>query len=105
MVHRHPTQGSDGIRHRLVAARRPRRPRLLSPEQLHSLADAVQGPEPGRGLWTGPLGMQWITEGTGREHLAPYRGHDYVKSRRMSPRRSRPRFYNVDSAAQPRRTD
>jgi transposase len=100
VVHRYNTEGPDGVRDRRLAARPPRRPRLLTPEQLQELAKAVQKPAPGGGLWTGPLVAQWIAEKTGRDHVAPQRGHDYLKRLRMSPQRPRPRHHEADAAAQ-----
>jgi transposase len=100
VVHRYKVEGPDGLRDRRLTAQPPRRPRLLTPEQLQELADAVQGPAPGGGLWTGPLVAQWIAEKTGREHVAPQRGHDYLKRLRMSPQVPRPRHHDLDPAAQ-----
>src|SRR5438270_4105203 len=95
VVHRYNAEGPAGLRDRRLAARPPRRPTLLSPEQLQELAEAVQGPGPAGGLWTGPHVAQWIAEKTGRKHVAPQRGHDYLKRLRMSPQVPRPRHHDV----------
>jgi transposase len=100
VVHRYNLEGPDGVRDRRLAARPPRRPRLLSAEQLQELAEAVQGPAPGGGLWTGPAVARWIGEKTGRDQVAPQRGHDYLKRLRMSPQVPRPRHHDADPAAQ-----
>jgi transposase len=100
VVHRYNTEGPDGVRDRRLAARPPLRPRLLTPEQLQELAAAVQGPAPGGGRWTGPAVAHWIAEKTGRDHVAPQRGHDYLMRLRMSPQVPRPRHHAVDPAAQ-----
>jgi transposase len=100
VVHRYNAEGPDGVRDRRLAARPPRRARLLSAAQLQELAEAVQGPAPGGGLWTGPLVAQWIAKKTGRAHVAPQRGHDYLRHLRMSPQVPRPRHHAVDPAAQ-----
>ena len=100
VVQRYNQEGPAGVRDRRLEQTPPVRDPLLTPEQLQELADAVQGPAPGGGLWTGPLVAQWIAEKTGRDHVAPQRGHDYLKRLRMSPQVPRPRHHDVDSAAQ-----
>lgn len=100
VVHRYNAEGPDGLRDRRLAARPPRRPALLTPEQQQELAAAIQGPAPGGGLWTGPLVAQWIAEKTGRATVAPQRGHDYLTRLRMSPQVPRPRHHDADPAAQ-----
>ena len=100
VVHRYNQDGPDGVRDRRLTLRAPLRPRLLTDEQLQELAAAVQGPAPGGGLWTGPTVARWIAEQTGREHVAPQRGHDYLKRLRLSPQRPRPRHHDADPTAQ-----
>jgi len=51
-------------------------------------------------LWTGPDVARWVAEKTGREQVAPQRGHDYLRRVGMSPRRPRPRHQNADPAEQ-----
>jgi transposase len=100
VVQRYNLEGPDGVRDRRLTQRPPVRPPLLSPEQQQELAHALQGPVPGGGLWTGPEVARWIAEKTGRERVAPQRGHDYLKRLRMSPQRPRPRHHDADPAAQ-----
>jgi transposase len=100
VVHRSNQDGPTGVRDRRLDQTPPRRPALLTPEQQQALATALQGPAPGGGWWTGPAVAQWIAEQTGREAVAPQRGHDSVKRLRMSPQRPRPRHHDADPAAQ-----
>jgi transposase len=100
VVHRYNAEGPAALRDHRLAARPPGTPPLLTPEQLQELAAAVQGPAPGGGLWTGPLVAQWIATRTGRAHVAPQRGHDYLTRLRMSPQVPRPRHHATDPAAQ-----
>jgi transposase len=100
VVQRYNQEGPAGVRDRRLEQRPPAREPLVTAEQLQELADAVQGPAPGGGLWTGPLVAQWIAEKTGRDHVAPQRGHDYLKRLRMSPQVPRPRHHAADPAAQ-----
>ena len=100
VVHRYNAEGPMALRDHRTTARPPGTPPLLTPEQLQELAAAVQGPPPGGGLWTGPAVARWIAEKTGREQVAPQRGHDYLKRLRMSPQVPRPRHHEADPAAQ-----
>ena len=99
VVQRYNQEGPAGVRDRRLEQRPPAREPLLTAEQLQKLAEAVQGPAPGGGLWTGPLVAQWIAATTGRDHVAPQRGHDYLKRLCMSPQVPRPRHHDVDPAA------
>ena len=99
VVRRYNREGPTSLRDHRLELVAPKRPALLTPEHLQELADAVQGPAPGGGLWTGPLVARWIAEKTGREHVAPQRGHDYLKRLRMSPQVPRPRHHAADPAA------
>lgn len=100
VVQRYNQEGPAGVRDRRLEQRPPVREPLVTAEQLQELAETVQGPAPGGGLWTGPLVAQWIAAKTGRDHVAPQRGHDYLKRLRMSPQVPRPRHHAVDPAAQ-----
>jgi transposase len=85
VVRRHNREGPESLRdHRLGLVAR-QRPPLLSPDQQQELAAAIAGPAPGGGLWNGPAVARWIAERTGREHVAPQRGHDYRKRLGLSP--------------------
>ena len=63
VVQRYNQEGPAGVRDRRLEQRPPAREPLLTAEQLQKLAEAVQGPAPGGGLWTGPLVAQWIAPG------------------------------------------
>jgi transposase len=93
-------EGPESVRDRRLAAIPPARPALLTPEQQQELAEAVQGPSPGGGLWTGPEVARWIAEKTGRAQVAPQRGHDYLRRIGLSPQRPRPRHHAANPAEQ-----
>jgi transposase len=100
VVRRYNREGPESLRdHRLDLVAPPRHP-LLTAEQQQELAEAVAGPAPGGGLWTGPAVARWIAEKTGRAQVAPQRGHDYLKRLGLSPQRPRPRHTDADPAAQ-----
>src|SRR5947209_1170098 len=85
VVRRYNREGPRSLRDHRLDLIAPTRPSHLTPEQLQELADAMWGPAPGGSLWTGPLVARWVAERTGRAHVAPQRGHDYLKRLRMSP--------------------
>ena len=91
VVRRYNQDGPASLRDHRKELVAPPRPSLLTPEQQQELATAIAGPAPGGGLWTGPAVARWIAEKTGREQVAPQRGHDYLKRLGMSPQRPRPR--------------
>lgn len=100
VVRRYNREGPASLRDHRLELVAPQRPPLLTPEQQQELAAAVQGPAPGGGLWTGPAVARWIAETTGREHVAPQRGHDYLCRLGMRPQRPRPRHADADPVAQ-----
>ena len=100
IVRRSNAEGPAGLRDRRLSQTPPVRPPLLSAEQQQELAAALRKPAPGGRRWTGPAVAQWIAAKTGREQVAPQRGHDYLKRLRMSPPHPRPRHHAADPAAQ-----
>jgi transposase len=100
IVRRYNREGPTSLRDRRREQTPPVRPPLLSAEQQHELAAAIAGPAPGGGLWTGPDVARWIAARTGREHVAPQRGHDYLRRVGLSPQRPRPRHTDADPVAQ-----
>jgi len=100
VIHRYNREGPMALRDRRLEARAPGTRPLLTAEQQQELAQAVQGPAPGGGLWSGPVVARWIAEKTGREQVRPQRGHDYLRRVGMSPQRPRPRHTKADPAAQ-----
>jgi transposase len=100
VIRRYNREGPASLRDHRLELVAPQRPPLLTAEQQQDLATAIQGPAPGGGLWTGPAVARWIAEQTGREQVAPQRGHEYLKRVGMSPQRPRPRHHDADPAAQ-----
>jgi transposase len=72
---------------------------LLSPAQQHDLWQAVQGPAPDGGLWTGPKVAAWIGQRLDRP-VREQRGWEYLRKLGFSPQRPRPRHPKADPAAQ-----
>lgn len=59
--------------------RGPARHALLNLTQRSSLAQALEGPAPDGGNWTGPKVARWIERKTGREQVGNQRGWDYLR--------------------------
>jgi transposase len=73
---------------------------LLNAEQKAELDQALQSPPADGGLWSGPKVAQWIAQKTGRAHVHPQRGWDYLKKLSYSGQRPRPRHAQADQEAQ-----
>jgi transposase len=86
---------ANGRRGRVVSRRA-----LLSEIQQRELDVALQSPPVDGGVWSGPKVAQWIAQKTGREHVHPQRGWDYLKKLNYSGQRPRPRHAKADEAAQ-----
>lgn len=100
LVRRYNAEGPASLPDHRLTAVPPVPPSLLTPDQQQELAQAVQGPAPGGGLWTGREVARWIAETTGRAQVAPQRGHDYLRRIGMSPQRPRPRHHATDPTQQ-----
>jgi len=75
-----------------------RRP-LLSPEQKAELPEALEGPAPRGGLWSGPEVARWMSEKLGRTVL-PQRGWEYMRRAGRTPQIPRPSHKEGDPDAQ-----
>lgn len=72
---------------------------LLDEAQRRELAEALEGPAPDGGLWSGPKVAAWIEEKTGaRTH--PQRGWVYLKRLGYSLKSPRPRHREADREEQ-----
>jgi transposase len=72
---------------------------LVEEHQRRELADALRGPAPDGGLWTGPKVASWIEEKTGKR-THPQRGWVYLKRLGFSLKRPRPRHHKADQEEQ-----
>jgi transposase len=84
IIRRYNQRGPDAVQNR--NQKRQVSPRsLLTAEQQQELQHALLAPAPDGGEWSGPKVAQWIAEKTGRSHVWPQRGWDYL--RRLQQRR------------------
>lgn len=100
IVRRYNEQGPEAMRNRWREQRPPPPHPLLTLEQQEALRQALAGPAPDGGLWNGPKVAQWIKDRTGRAHVHPQRGWDYLRRLRHTPHVPRPRSEQADPAAQ-----
>jgi transposase len=87
IVKRFNERGADGSLDR--RRDNPGKPPRLTAEQQGHLLEALRGPAPDGGLWTGPKVAEWITRQTGRA-TAKTIGWSYLKrvgARLLTPRR------------------
>jgi len=84
IIRRYNQQGPEAVPNQ--TQKRQVSPRsLLTVEQQCELKHALQLPAPDGGNWTGPKVAQWIAEKTGRSHVWPQRGWDYLKRFQENP--------------------
>jgi len=72
---------------------------LLDEQRRRELAEALEGPAPDGGLWTGPKVAEWIEAKTGKR-THPQRGWVYLKRLGYSLKRPRPRHHKADQEEQ-----
>lgn len=72
---------------------------LLDAAQQAQLQDALAGPAPDGGLWTGRQVARWMSQRLGRP-VSPQRGWEWLRRLGFTPQRPRPRETRADAAAQ-----
>ncbi len=78
IIRRYNHNGPDAVKNRQQRRQASARS-LLTDEQQQELQQILQKPAPDGGDWSGPKVAQWIAEKTGRSHVWPQRGWDYLK--------------------------
>ncbi|AMW28415.1 MULTISPECIES: helix-turn-helix domain-containing protein [Arthrospira] len=79
IIRRYNHEGPPSVRNRSRDRQPPVARSLLTKSQQQELKQALLGPAPDGGPWSGPKVAQWIAERTGRQHVWPQRGWDYLK--------------------------
>jgi len=100
IVGNYNAEGADGLRNRRKDSRASSSKALLTIEQCEELDQRLQVPPADGGVWSGPKVAQVIAEMTGREHVWPQRGWDYLKLLGYSCQAPRPQHTEADKAAQ-----
>lgn len=97
IAHRYDQAGPAGVgdrRHRNPGAKR-----VLTAEQEQELDQALDGPAPDGGQWTGRSVARWMSTRVGRP-LDPARGWEAMRRLGFTSGRPRPRHAKADLAAQ-----
>jgi transposase len=94
---RYRTGGADALGDRRRA--NPGAPPLLAAEQQARLREALGGPAPDGGLWTGRKVAAWMGEELGRP-VGEQRGWEWLRRLGFTPQRPRPRETGADPDAQ-----
>ena len=79
IIRRYNSEGPSSIKNRSRERQPPVAKSLLTSMQQQELKQALQGPAPDGGDWSGPKVAEWIAQKTGRHHVWPQRGWDYLK--------------------------
>ena len=97
LLRRYNADGPTGVGDR--RHRNPGQARLLSSALRCDLEQALEGPAPDGGLWTGPKVATWMSEKLGRP-IHPQRGNEALQQLEYRSYMPRPRHLKVDAAAQ-----
>ncbi len=73
---------------------------LLDEAGEAELLEALQGPPPGGGMWSGPKVARWIAQRNGLEQVHVQRGFEYLGKVRYSPQVPRPQNASADASEQ-----
>ncbi len=90
IARRHESEGFQGLGDRRHGNPGAKERALLDEEGQAELREALQGPPPGGGTWSGPKVARWIEARTGLEKVHAQRGWEYLRKARYSPRVPRP---------------
>lgn len=79
IIRRYNRDGPSSIKNRRRDRQPPTAKKLLTSAQVNELKEVLNGPAPDGGPWSGPKVAEWIAKRTGRQHVWPQRGWDYLK--------------------------
>jgi transposase len=90
IARRYNERGVEGLGDRRHANPGARERALLDEEGQAQLREALLGPPPGGGMWSGPKVARWIARRNGLEKVHVQRGFEYLRKVGMSPQLPRP---------------
>ena len=73
---------------------------LLDEAGEAELLEALGGPPPGGGMWSGPKVARWIAQRNGLEEVHVQRGFEYLRKVRYSPQVPRPENASAEASEQ-----
>lgn len=71
---------------------------LLDEAGEEELVEALCGPPPGGGMWSGPKVARWIAQRNGLERVHVQRGFEYLRKVSYSPQLPRPENASADAS-------
>jgi transposase len=90
IARRYNERGVEGLGDRRHANPGARERALLDEEGQAQLREALLGPPPGGGMWSGPKVARWIAQRNGLKKVHVQRGFEYLRKVGMSPQVPRP---------------
>jgi transposase len=102
IVKKYNSQGEEGIKNlkKTVKTKNGGKQKLLNPQQLEKLIQAIEKRPIDGGIWTGAKVARWIEKEIGVEKVWNQRGWDYLKKSRHSWQMPRPKHYKADKKEQ-----
>jgi transposase len=90
IARRYDSEGVEGLGDRRHGNPGAKERALLDEEGQAQLREALEGPPPGGGMWSGPKVARWIEDKTAVERVHAQRGWEYMRKVGMSPQVPRP---------------
>ena len=90
IARRYESEGIEGLGDRRHTNPGAKERALLDEEGQAELREALEGPPPGGGMWSGPKVARWIEQRRGLERVHAQRGWEYLRKVGHSPQVPRP---------------
>ena len=100
IARRYNDQGVEGLGDRRHSNPGAKERALLDEAGEAELLEALQGPPPGGGMWSGPKVARWIAKRNGLEKVHVQRGFEYLRKVRYSPQVPRPENASAADASE-----
>ncbi len=98
IVRRYESGGVEALGDRRHSNPGARQRALLDEAGEAELVEALQGPPPGGGMWSGPKVALWIARRNGLEKVHVQRGFEYLRKVGHSPQVPRPENASADAS-------
>jgi transposase len=98
IARRYESEGVEGLGDRRHANPGAKERALLDEEGQAELREALEGPPPGGGMWSGPKVARWIEQRAGAGKVHAQRGWEYLRKVRYSPQVPRPSNARADAS-------
>jgi transposase len=98
IARRYQSEGTEGLGDHRHANPGAKEGALLDEDGRAQLREALEGPPPGGGTWSGPKVARWIEQRNGLEKVYAQRGWEYLRKVGMSPQVPRPANAQADAS-------